>query len=56
MTVLCANDKPTDIEIKDSGIPTFLMDCTGCGDREMIRPSSSHHLNGIQKEISRTYV
>jgi hypothetical protein len=32
LTVLCKGQKPTDVEIKVSGVLTFLSDCTGNGN------------------------
>jgi hypothetical protein len=51
MTVLCPDQEPTDVEIKGSGILTFLTDCMGYGDRVMIRSITSHYVNHIRKDI-----
>jgi hypothetical protein len=51
LTVLCPDQAPTDIEITNSGILTFLADCTSYGDRVMIRSITSHLVNDTQKDI-----
>jgi hypothetical protein len=42
LTVMCPGQNPTNTEIKDSGILTFLADCTGYGNKIMIRAITSH--------------
>ena len=32
LTVICVGQKPTDVEIKGSGVLTLLSDCTGYGN------------------------
>jgi hypothetical protein len=51
MTVLCSDQNPTDIEIGGSGILTFLADCTGYGDKAMIRSLTSRYVNHMKKDI-----
>jgi hypothetical protein len=56
MTILCSDQKPTDIEIEGSGILTFLGDCTGYGDKTMIRLVTSHYVNHVRKDNHPTSV
>jgi hypothetical protein len=37
LTTVCSEQKPSDTEIKDNGMLTLLSDCTGYGDKIMIR-------------------
>jgi hypothetical protein len=47
--VLCKGQKPTDIEIKDSGVLTFLSDCTGYGNNVVITALTFHSVNNTGK-------
>jgi hypothetical protein len=51
MTVLCSEQNPTDLEIVGSGILTFLADCTGYGDKVMLRSATAHFVNHTQKDV-----
>jgi hypothetical protein len=51
MTILCPDQQPADLEIKDSGILSFFTDCTGYSDRIMIRSITSHYANHTRKDI-----
>jgi hypothetical protein len=51
LTTVCSGQKPSDIEIKDSGMLTFLSDCTGYGDKIMIRSITTHYVNRTGKDI-----
>jgi hypothetical protein len=51
MTVLCSGQNPTDIEVVGSGILTFLADCTGYGEKAMIRSLTSQYVNHTEKDI-----
>jgi len=53
LTVLCKGQNPTDIEIKDSGVLTFLLDCTGYGNSVMIRSLTVHSVNNTGKDINK---
>jgi hypothetical protein len=50
MTVLCSDQNPTNVEIKGSGILTFLADCTGYGDKAMRRSLTFRYVNHTQKD------
>ena len=52
ITVLCVGQKPTDVEIKGSGVFTFLSDCTGYGNTVMIRSLTIHSINNTGKDIN----
>jgi hypothetical protein len=39
------------MEIKETGILTFLADCTGYGNKIMIRAITSHYVNNSAKDI-----
>jgi hypothetical protein len=52
LTVLCKGHKPTDIEIKDSGVLTFLSDCTGYGNNVMIRSLTVHSVSNTGKDVN----
>jgi len=47
LTVVCKGQKPTDIEIKDSGVLTFLSDCTGYENNVMIWFLTIHSVNPL---------
>jgi hypothetical protein len=51
MTVLCSGQEPTDIEIRNNGILTFLADCTGYSDKAMLKSVTAHYVNHTQKDI-----
>jgi hypothetical protein len=51
ITVVCPNQRPFGIEIKDSGVLTFLTDCTGYGEEIMIRAITMHSVNHTNKDI-----
>jgi hypothetical protein len=52
LTVICKSQKPTDIEIKDSGVLTFLSDCMGYGNNVMIRSLAVRSVNNTDKDIN----
>ena len=45
LTVLCKGQKPTDVEIKGSGVLTFLSASTGYGNTVLIRSLTVHSVN-----------
>ncbi|PNF34241.1 hypothetical protein B7P43_G17488 [Cryptotermes secundus] len=51
MTILCPAQQPTELEIKNSGILSFLLDCTGYSNKVMIRSITSHYVNHTGKDI-----
>ncbi|PNF19010.1 hypothetical protein B7P43_G12398 [Cryptotermes secundus] len=51
MTILCPAQQPTELEIKNSGILSFLLECTGYSDKVMIRSVTSHYVNHTRKDI-----
>jgi hypothetical protein len=51
LTAVHSDQKPFDIEIEDNGILTFLSDCTGYGDKIMIRCITAHYLNYTRNDI-----
>jgi hypothetical protein len=51
MTILCPNQSPTGLEVKNNGILSFLTDCTGYSERVMIRSITSHYVNQTSKDI-----
>jgi hypothetical protein len=51
LTVLCIDQKPTDMEITDGGVLTFLSACTGYGYTVIIRPLTVHSVNNKNKGI-----
>jgi hypothetical protein len=53
LTVLCTGQKPTDVEIKGSGVFTFLSACTGYGNTVILRSLSVHSDNNTNKDINR---
>jgi hypothetical protein len=52
LTVLCVGQKPTDVEIKGSGVLTLLSDCTGYGNTVIIRSLTVHSVNNTGKDIN----
>jgi hypothetical protein len=52
LTVLCKGQNPTDIEIKDNGVLTFLSDCIGYGNNVMIKPFIVHSVNNTGKDTN----
>jgi len=52
LTVLCVGQKPTDVEIKGSGLLTFLSDCTSHGNTVIIRSLTVHSVNNTVKVIN----
>jgi hypothetical protein len=50
MTILYPNQSPAELEVKNSGILSFLSDCTGYSYR-VIRSVTSHHVNQTRKDI-----
>ena len=53
LTVLCEGQKPTDVEIKGSGVLSFLSACTGYGNTVIIRSLSVHSVNNTDKDINK---
>jgi hypothetical protein len=51
ITVICPGQEPTEIEIKGSGTLTFLADCTGYGEKILIRSITTHSVNRTNKDI-----
>jgi hypothetical protein len=51
ITVICPDQKPSEIEIKDSGTLTFLADCTGYGENIVNRSITTHSVNRTNKEF-----
>jgi hypothetical protein len=51
ITVICPDQKPSETEIKDSGTLTFLADCTGYGEKIVIRSITTHSVNHTNKDI-----
>jgi hypothetical protein len=51
LTIVCSGQNLSDLEIKDNGVLTFLSDCTGYGDRIMIRSITAHYVNRTEKDI-----
>jgi hypothetical protein len=51
-TVMCPDQNPMNMEIKDSGLLTFLADCTGYGKKTMIRAIASHYVNNTDKDTT----
>jgi hypothetical protein len=49
--VICPNQEPSEIEIKGSGTLTFLADCTGYGEKLMMRSITTHSVNRINKDF-----
>jgi hypothetical protein len=54
LTVLCTGQKPTDVEIKGSGVFTFLSACTVYENTVIIRSLTAHSVNNTDKDINRT--
>jgi len=52
LTVLCIGQKPTDVEIKGSGVLTFLSACTDYGNTVIIRSLTVHSVNNTDKDIN----
>jgi hypothetical protein len=52
LTVMCLGQNLMNMEIKESGILTFLADCTGYGNKIMIRAVTSHYVNNSDKTLS----
>jgi len=52
LTVLCKDQKSTDIEIKGSGVLTFLSACTGYGNTVIIKSLAVHSGNNTGKDIN----
>jgi hypothetical protein len=52
LTVVCTGQKHTDVEIKGSGIFTFLSACTGYGNTVLIRSLTVHSVNNTDKDIN----
>ena len=59
LTVLCEGQQPTDIDIKGSGVLTFLSACTGYGNTVLIRSiiirSTNNTDRGINKPVNSTH-
>jgi len=53
LTVLCEGQQPTDIEIKGSGILTFLSVCMGYESTVLIRSISIHSINNTDRDINK---
>jgi hypothetical protein len=53
LTVLRTGQKPTDVEIKGSGVFTLLSACTGYGNTVKIRSLTVHSVNNTDKDINR---
>jgi hypothetical protein len=51
ITVICPGQEPSEIEIKDGGTLTFLADCTGYGEKIMMRSITTHSVNRTNKDI-----
>jgi hypothetical protein len=49
LTVLCKGHNPTDVEVKDSGVLTFLSECTGYGNNVLIKSFIVHSINNTGK-------
>jgi hypothetical protein len=55
LTVLCKGQNLTDTEIKDSGVLTFLSDCTGYGNNVMIKSFTVHSVNNTGKNTNHPF-
>ena len=53
LTVLCESQQPTDIEIKGSGVLTFLSACTGYGSTVLIRSISIHSVSNTDRDVKK---
>ena len=53
LTVLCTGHKPTDVEITDSGVLTFLAACTSYGNTAIIRSLTFHSVNNTAKGLNK---
>jgi hypothetical protein len=51
LTTVCSDHKPSDIQIEDNGMLTFISYCTGYGDKIMIRSITAHYVNRTGKDI-----
>jgi hypothetical protein len=51
INVICAKQNPTEIELKGSGTLTFLTDCTGYGEKVMLKSFTMHSVNHTNKDI-----
>jgi hypothetical protein len=51
LTVICSEQNPSDLEIKDNGMLTFLSEYLGCGDKIMTRSVTAHCINHTEKDI-----
>jgi hypothetical protein len=51
LTVVCSGQNPSDLEIKDNGVLTFLSDYVGYGDKIMISAVTAHYVNHTEKDI-----
>jgi hypothetical protein len=49
LTVLCKGHNPTDVEVKDNGVLTFLSECTGYGNNVLIKSFIVHSINNMGK-------
>jgi hypothetical protein len=49
LRALCKGHNPTDVEVKNSGVLTFLSECTGYGNNVLIKSFIVHSINNTGK-------
>lgn len=50
LTQICAGQKPTDVEIKGSGVSPFLSACTGYGNTGIIKSQTVRCINSADRD------